>query len=106
MRKKVSILTESELVKLIKRVIKESVNSLFDTIISDINKMYKEIQYAESTEELEALDEEVYNFYIEIKKSKELNDDEKDELFYVLDQCHDLIGDMFKHASFDKENDI
>jgi hypothetical protein len=101
--KKVVRLTENDLMKIVKRVIKENedfrsdmgVNPVFEDIMNEIEKMYEDITYAESIEELDMVERDLQYLYNEIHMSEDLSDDEKDKLEDGLGDCMGLIDDMY-----------
>ena len=109
--KKVVRLTENDLIKIVKRVIKENedfrsdmgVNPVFEDIMNEIEKMYEDITYAESIKELDMVERDLQYLYREIKMSEDLSDDEKDELDNNLSDCYGLIDDMY--SKFSEEED-
>ena len=109
--KKVVRLTENDLIKIVKRVIKENedfrsdmgVNPVFEDIMNEIEKMYEDITYTESIKELDMVERDLQYLYREIKMSEDLSDDEKDELDNNLSDCYGLIDDMY--SKFSEEED-
>ena len=109
--KKVVRLTENDLIKIVKRVIKENedfrsdmgVNPVFEDIMNEIEKMYEDITYAESIKELDMVERDLQYLYREIEMSEDLSDDEKDELDNNLSDCYGLIDDMY--SKFSEEED-
>ena len=82
--KKIVRLTENDLIKIVKRVIKENedfrsdmgVNPVFEDIMNEIEKMYEDITYTESIKELDMVERDLQYLYREIKMSEDLSDDE------------------------------
>ena len=111
--KKVVRLTENDLIKIVKRVIKENedfrsdmgVNPVFEDIMNEIEKMYEDITYTESIKELDMVERDLQYLYREIKMSEDLSDDEKDELDNNLSDCYGLIDDMYSKFSEEEEED-
>ena len=109
--KKIVKLTENDLMKIVKRVIKENedfrsdmgVNLVFEDYMNEIQIMYEDIIYAKSIEELDMFEKDLQYLYDEIESSKDLSDDEKDELNDVLGDCMGLIDDMY--SKFSEEDD-
>lgn len=109
--KKVVRLTENDLIKIVKRVIKENedfrsdmgVSPVFEDIMNEIEKMYEDITYAESIDELEMIERDLRHMYREIEMSKNLSDKEKNELDNNLNDCYGLIDDMY--SKFSEEDD-
>ena len=101
--KKVVRLTESELIKIVKRVIKENEdfrsgmggNPVFEDIMNEIERMYNDISYANTIEELDMVEGDLQYLYNEIHMSEDLSDDEKDKLDDGLGDCMGLIDDMY-----------
>ena len=112
--KKVVRLTENDLIKIVKRVIKENedfrsdmgVNPVFEDIMNEIEKMYEDITYAESIKELDMVERDLQYLYREIKMSEDLSDDEKDELDNNLSDCYGLIDDMYSKFSEEEDDDM
>jgi len=109
--KKIVKLTENDLMKIVKRVIKENedfrsdmgVNLVFEDYMNEIQIMYEDITYANNIEELDMFEKDLQYLYDEIESSKDLSDDEKDELNDVLGDCMGLIDDMY--SKFSEEDD-
>ena len=109
--KKVVRLTESELIKIVKRVIKENedfrsdmgVNPVFEDIMNEIEKMYEDITYANTIEELDMVERDIRYLINDIHMSEDLSNDEKDELNDGLGDCMGLIDDMY--SKFSEEED-
>jgi predicted metalloendopeptidase len=107
--KKVVKLTESDLMRIVKRVIKENknfrsdkdVNSLFEDIMSKIENIYEDISNARSMEELEMSQKKLNKLYEKINKSKKISHEQKDELTDSLSSCYGLIDDMFSELGDD-----
>ena len=101
--KKVVKLTENDLMKIVKRVIKENedfrsdmgVNPVFEDIMNEIERMYEDITYVRSIEELDIFEGDLQYLYNEIHMSEDLSDDEKDKLEDGLGDCMGLIDDMY-----------
>ena len=101
--KKVVKLTENDLMKIVKRVIKENedfrsdmgVNPVFEDIMNEIERMYNDISYANTIEELDMVEGDLQYLYNEIHMSEDLSDDEKDKLDDGLGDCMGLIDDMY-----------
>lgn len=101
--KKIVKLTENDLMKIVKRVIKENedfrsdmgVNPVFEDIMDEIQRMYNVISSARSIEELDMVESDLQYLYNEINMSEDLSDDEKDELGDGLGDCMELIDDMY-----------
>ena len=106
-----SRLTESELIKIVKRVIKENedfrsdmgVNPVFEDIMNEIEKMYEDITYANTIEELDMVERDIQYLLNDIHMSEDLSNDEKDELNDGLGDCMGLIDDMY--SKFSEEDD-
>ena len=105
--KKIVRLTENDLIKIVKRVIKENEdfrgNTVFEDIMNEIEKMYDDITYSESIDELEMIERDLIHMYREIDMSKNLSDKEKNELDNNLNDCYGLIDDMY--SKFSEEED-
>ena len=109
--KKVVRLTENDLIKIVKRVIKENedfrsdmgVNPVFEDIMNEIEKMYEDITYANTIEELDMVERDLQYLYNEIHMSEDLSDKEKNELDNNLNDCYGLIDDMY--SKFSEEED-
>ena len=101
--KKIVKLTENDLIKIVKRVIKENedfrsdmgVNPVFEDIMNEIERMYEDITYANTIEELDMVEGDLQYLYNEIHMSEDLSDDEKDKLDDSLGDCMGLIDDMY-----------
>ena len=101
--KKIVRLTENDLIKIVKRVIKENedfrsdmgVNPVFEDFMNEIEKMYEDITYANTIEELDMVERDIRYLHREIEMSEDLSDDEKDELGDSLGDCMGLIDDMY-----------
>ena len=101
--KKVVKLTENDLMRIVKKVIKENedfrsdmgVNPVFEDIMNEIERMYEDITYANTIEELDMVEGDLQYLYNEIHMSENLSDDEKDELENGLGDCMGLIDDMY-----------
>ena len=101
--KKIVKLTENDLIKIVKKVIKENedfrsdmgVNPVFEDIMNEIERMYEDITYANTIEELDMVEGDLQYLYNEIHMSENLSDDEKDELENGLGDCMGLIDDMY-----------
>lgn len=111
--KKIVRLTENDLIKIVKRAIKENedfrsdmgVSPVFEDIMNEIEKMYEDITYAESIKELEMIDRDLQYLYREIEMSEDLSDDEKDELIDNLDGCSQIADDMYSKFSEEEDDD-
>ena len=109
--KKIVRLTENDLIKIVKRVIKENedfrsdmgVNPVFEDIMNEIEKMYEDITYANTIEELDMVERDLQYLYNEIHMSEDLSNDEKDKLNDSLGDCMGLIDDMY--SKFSEEED-
>ena len=109
--KKVVKLTENDLMKIVKRVIKENedfrsdmgVNLVFEDYMNEIERMYEDITYANNIEELDMVERDLIHMYHEIDMSKDLSDEEKNELDNNLNDCYGLIDDMY--SKFSEEDD-
>ena len=109
--KKVVRLTENDLIKIVKRVIKENedfrsdmgVNPVFEDIMNEIEKMYEDITYANTIEELDMVERDIRYLLNDIHMSEDLSNDEKDELNDGLGDCMGLIDDMY--SKFSEEED-
>ena len=101
--KKVVKLTENDLMRIVKKVIKENEdfrsgmggNPVFEDFMNEIEKMYEDITYANTIEELDMVERDLQYLYSEIESSEDLSDDEKDELGGSLGDCMELIDDMY-----------
>lgn len=111
--KKIVKLTENDLMRIVKKVIKENedfrsdmgVNPVFEDIMNEIEKMYEDITYAESIDELEMIERDLIHMYREIDMSKDLSDDEKNELDNNLNDCYGLIDDMYSELDNMEDED-
>ena len=111
--KKIVKLTENDLMKIVKRVIKENedfrsdmgVNPVFEDIMNEIEKMYEDITYANTIEELDMVEGDLQYLYNEIHMSEDLSDDEKDKLEDGLGDCMGLIDDMYSKFSEEEDDD-
>ena len=107
--KKVVRLTENDLMRIVKKVIKENedmrYNSTFEDYMNEIEKMYEDITYAESIDELEMIERDLIHMYREIDMSKDLSDDEKNELDNNLNDCYGLIDDMYSELDNMEDED-
>ena len=105
--KKIVRLTENDLMRIVKRVIKENEdyrgNTVVEDIMNEIEKMYEDITYVQSIKELEMIDRDLQYLYREIEMSEDLSDDEKDELIDNLDGCSQIADDMY--SKFSEEED-
>ncbi len=107
--KKIVKLTESDLIKIVKRVIKENEdfrsgmggNPVFEDIMNEIERMYNDISYANTIEELDMVEGDLQYLYNEIHMSEDLSDDEKDKLDDGLGECMGLIDDMYSELEND-----
>ena len=107
--KKIVRLTENDLIKIVKRVIKENedfrsdmgVNPVFEDFMNEIEKMYEDITYANTIKELDMVERDLQYLYREIEMSENLSDDEKDELENGLGDCMGLIDDMYSELEND-----
>jgi hypothetical protein len=122
--RKVVRLTESDLTKIVKRIINEKKDMIRITgdysgakhvlgssaspedIMDEIEKMYEDITYAESIKELEMIDRDLQYLYREIEMSEDLSDDEKDELIDNLDGCSQIADDMYSKFSEEEDDDM
>jgi hypothetical protein len=108
--KKIVRLTENDLMRIVKRVIKENEdfrgNTVVEDIMNEIEKMYEDITYVQSIKELEMIDRDLQYLYREIKMSEDLSDDEKDELFDNLDGCSQIADDMYSKFSEEEDDDM
>ena len=101
--KKIVKLTENDLMKIVKRVIKENedfrsdmgVNPVFEDIMNEIERMYEDITYANTIEELDMVERDIRYLINDIHMSEDLSNDEKDELNDNLGDCMGLIDDMY-----------
>ena len=101
--KKVVKLTENDLMRIVKRVIKENedfrsdmgVNPVFEDIMNEIERMYEDITYANTIEELDMVERDIRYLLNDIHMSEDLSNDEKDELNDGLGDCMGLIDDMY-----------
>ena len=101
--KKIVKLTENDLMKIVKRVIKENedfrsdmgVNPVFEDIMNEIERMYEDITYANTIEELDMVERDIRYLLNDIHMSEDLSNDEKDELNDGLGDCMGLIDDMY-----------
>ena len=107
--KKIVRLTENDLMRIVKRVIKENEdyrgNTVFEDIMNEIEKMYEDITYVQSIKELEMIDRDLQYLYREIEMSEDLSDDEKDELIDNLDGCSQIADDMYSKFSEEDDDD-
>ena len=109
--KKIVKLTENDLMKIVKRVIKENedfrsdmgVNPVFEDIMNEIERMYEDITYANTIEELDMVERDIRYLLNDIHMSEDLSNDEKDELNDGLGDCMGLIDDMY--SKFSEEED-
>ena len=109
--KKIVKLTENDLMRIVKKVIKENedfrsdmgVNPVFEDFMNEIEKMYEDITYANTIKELDMVERDLQYLYREIEMSEDLSDDEKDELDNNLSDCYGLIDDMY--SKFSEEDD-
>ncbi len=112
--KKVVKLTENDLMRIVKKVIKENedfrsdmgVNPVFEDYMNEIEKMYEDITYANAIEELDMVERDIQYLYSEIESSEDLSDDEKDELGGSLGDCMGLIDDMYSKFSEEEDDDM
>ena len=111
--KKIVKLTENDLMRIVKKVIKENEdfrsdmggNPVFEDIMNEIEKMYEDITYAESIDELEMIERDLIHMYREIDMSKDLSDEEKNELDNNLNDCYGLIDAMYSELeNYDYES--
>ena len=111
--KKIVRLTENDLIKIVKRVIKENedfrsdmgVNPVFEDFMNEIEKMYEDITYANTIEELDMVERDLQYLYNEIHMSEDLSNDEKDKLNDSLGDCMGLIDDMYSKFSEEEDDD-
>ena len=109
--KKIVKLTENDLMRIVKKVIKENedfrsdmgVNPVFEDIMNEIEKMYEDITYANTIEELDMVERDIQYLLNDIHMSEDLSNDEKDELNDGLGDCMGLIDDMY--SKFSEEDD-
>ena len=109
--KKIVKLTENDLMRIVKKVIKENedfrsdmgVNPVFEDIMNEIEKMYEDITYANTIEELDMVERDIRYLLNDIHMSEDLSNDEKDELNDNLGDCMGLIDDMY--SKFSEEDD-
>ena len=109
--KKIVKLTENDLMRIVKKVIKENedfrsdmgVNPVFEDIMNEIEKMYEDITYANTIEELDMVERDIRYLINDIHMSEDLSNDEKDELNDGLGDCMGLIDDMY--SKFSEEGD-
>lgn len=109
--KKVLKLTENDLIRIVKRVVKENkdfrsdmwVNPLFEEIMDEIYNMFDDINDANSISDLEMIEDDAIYLAKDIENSDEVSDNEKDELLDNLDGCFKLIEDMYR--DFEEEGD-
>ena len=109
--KKIVKLTENDLMRIVKKVIKENedfrsdmgVNPVFEDIMNEIEKMYEDITYANTIEELDMVERDIRYLINDIHMSEDLSNDEKDELNDGLGDCMGLIDDMY--SKFSEEED-
>jgi len=107
--KKIVKLTENDLMRIVKKVIKENedfrsdmgVNPVFEDIMNEIERMYNDISYANTIEELDMVERDLQYLYNEIHMSEDLSDDEKDKLDDGLGDCMGLIDDMYSELEND-----
>ena len=112
--KKIVKLTENDLMKIVKRVIKENedfrsdmgVNPVFEDYMNEIERMYEDITYANNMEELDMVERDLIHMYREIDMSKDLSDEEKNELDNNLNDCYGLIDDMYSKFSEEEDDDM
>jgi len=106
-------LTENDLMKIVKRVIKENedfrsdmgVNPVFEDIMNEIERMYEDITYANTIEELDMVERDIRYLINDIHMSEDLSNDEKDELNDGLGDCMGLIDDMYSKFSEEEDDD-
>ena len=109
--KKIVKLTENDLMRIVKKVIKENedfrsdmgVNPVFEDIMNEIERMYEDITYANTIEELDMVERDIRYLLNDIHMSEDLSNDEKDELNDNLGDCMGLIDDMY--SKFSEEED-
>lgn len=110
MKNKTIKLTESDLVKLIKRVIKEQSfasgsddpgNEVFEEYYEMINQMYEEIGGIDNLDDLEYMKDNFYGLAQSISRDEDLNDDEAEEL---IDLCGDALK-FLEDMEYDFDND-
>jgi len=111
--KKIVRLTENDLMKIVKRVIKENedfrsdmgVNPVFKEYVNEIKRMYKDVSDAKGIDELEMIERDIQYLYSEIEMSEDLSDDEKDKLGDSLDDFINLIDDMYSELENTEDED-
>ena len=107
--KKVVRLTENDLMRIVKKVIKENedmrYNSTFEDYMNEIEKMYEDITYANAIEELDMVERDIRYLHREIEMSEDLSDDEKDELGDGIGECMGLIDDMYSELDNMEDED-
>ena len=112
--KKVVKLTENDLMRIVKKVIKENEdfrsgmggNPVFEDFMNEIEEMYEDITYANAIEELDMVERDMQYLYREIESSEDLSDDEKDELGDGLGECMELMDAMYSELeNYDYEDD-
>lgn len=110
MKNKTMKLTESDLVKLIKTVIKEQSfvsgsddpgNEVFEEYYEMIIQMYDEIGGIDNLDDLEYMIDNFYGLAKSISRDEDLNDDEAEEL---IGMCSDVIRQL-EDMEYDFDND-
>ena len=93
-------LTESQLINLIKKVIKEESfasgsddpgNEVYEEYYETIIRMYEEIGEIDNLDDLEYMMDNFYGLAKSISRDEDLNDDDADEL---IDMCSDVIKQL------------
>ena len=111
--KKIVKLTENDLMRIVKKVIKENEdfrsgmggNPVFEDFMNEIERMYEDITYANAIEELDMVERDMQYLYREIEMSEDLSDDEKDELGDGLGECMELMDAMYSELeNYDYES--
>jgi len=112
--KKIVRLTENDLMRIVRRVIKENedfrsdmeVNPLFEEIMDKIYEMFDDVHNANSLSDLEMIEKDAFYLASDIEDSDELSDNEKDELLDNLDGCLKMIEDMYRHFEEEEYGDM
>ena len=71
------------------------VSPVFEDIMNEIEKMYEDITYANTIEELDMVERDIRYLINDIHMSEDLSNDEKDKLDDSLGDCMGLIDDMY-----------